>query len=91
VIRTVARSLNPSDTRVKEVMSGKIYYCYEDQPIEDAVAMMEREQIRRLPIVNRERRLVGIVSLGDVATRGDQRELSSEALEEISKSASPAA
>jgi CBS domain-containing protein len=65
-IRAVARSL-PPDTPVREVMSREVLYCYEDEDIEEVARNMGDQQIRRLPVLNRAKRLVGIVSLGDLA------------------------
>ena len=65
-VRAVARGLGP-DTKVREVMSPNILYCFEDQNIEDIAHNMSDIQVRRLPVLNRDKRLVGIVSLGDFA------------------------
>jgi CBS domain-containing protein len=55
-------------TPVSEVMSAHVHWCYEDQPIDEVLDEMSDTQIRRLPVVDREKHLVGIVSLGDLAT-----------------------
>jgi CBS domain-containing protein len=66
-IRAVAQGKGP-DTPVREVMSdSKVLYCYEDEDLSHVAQNMAQEQVRRLPVVNREKRLVGIVSLGDLA------------------------
>ena len=65
-IRAVAQGKGP-DTPVREVMSQDIKYCYEDEDLEHVAENMGDLQVRRLPVVNREKRLVGIVALGDVA------------------------
>jgi len=65
-IRAVAQGKGP-DTPVREVMSEHIHYCYEDEEIDDVAQNMGDIRVRRLPVVNREKRLVGILSLGDVA------------------------
>ena len=68
-IRGVAQGKGP-DTPVREVMSdSKVLYCYEDEELEHVAKNMGSEQVRRLPVVNREKRLVGIVSLADVVQR----------------------
>jgi CBS domain-containing protein len=68
-IRGVAQGKGP-ETPVREVMSdSKVLYCYEDEELEHVAKNMGSEQVRRLPVVNREKRLVGIVSLGDVVQR----------------------
>lgn len=73
VVRAVARGLNP-DTPVKNVMSQEVLYCFEDQDVDDVAQNMSDLQVRRLPVVDRRKRLVGIVSTGDFA-----REVSGEA------------
>jgi len=61
----------------------------EDQEVEEAVSLMEARQIRRLPILDENKRLVGIVSLADIAIHVGDRDLSGETLEEISAPAEP--
>jgi CBS domain-containing protein len=65
-IRAVAEGKGP-DTPVREVMSEHIHYCYDDEELDDVAQNMGDIRVRRLPVVNREKRLVGILSLGDVA------------------------
>ena len=67
-IRAVARNLSP-DTPVREAMSKQVLYCFEDENIEDVAENMGEQQVRRLPVLNRDKRLVGIVSLGDLALK----------------------
>jgi len=68
-IRGVAQGKGP-ETKVREVMSDEVLYCYEDETIEDVLRNMGDVRVRRLPVLNREKRLVGIISLGDLATSG---------------------
>jgi CBS-domain-containing membrane protein len=70
-------------------MSPEVAYCFEDQRVEEAVAVMEVKQIRRLPIMSRDKRLVGIVSLGDLAVHGDNQNLAGEVLSEVSEPSRP--
>ena len=72
VIRAVAAGLD-GDTAVSEVMSETIIYCFEDDDIREAADMMKREQIRRLAVLNDAKRLVGIITLGDIARADEQR------------------
>jgi CBS domain-containing protein len=69
-IRAVALGKGP-DTPVREVMSKEVKYCYEDEDLEHVAKNMGDIQVRRLPVVNRDKRLVGIVSLGDVSQNED--------------------
>ena len=68
-IRAVALGKGP-DTPVRDVMSSEqVLYCYEDEEVDHVARNMANEQVRRLPVVNREKRLVGIISFGDVAQK----------------------
>ncbi|HJQ62423.1 MAG TPA: CBS domain-containing protein [Burkholderiales bacterium] len=69
-VRAVAEDKPPS-TKVRDVMSREVLYCYDDQDLDEVAMNMGDEQVRRMPVVNREKRLVGIVSLGDVAQTGN--------------------
>jgi CBS domain-containing protein len=66
-VRAVAEGKDPNTTTVGDVMSEGIRYCFEDQPVEEAARMMAQAQVRRLPVLNRDKRLVGIVALADIA------------------------
>ena len=65
-VRAVALGLTP-DTPVRKVMSAEVLYCTEDDDIEDVAHNMSDIKVRRLPVINKSKRLVGIVSLGDIA------------------------
>lgn len=82
-IRAVAEGKGP-DTPVREVMSKEVKYCFEDEEAEEVAENMGELQIRRLPVLNRNKRLVGIVSLGDLAIANGP-DAAGEALCEISK------
>ena len=89
-VRAVAEGRNPSAVRVAEVMSGDIAYCFEDETVEQAANLMESKQIRRLLILDRNKQLTGIISLGDISVRTEgsrRKDLPAEALEEISEPA----
>jgi CBS domain-containing protein len=85
-VRGTAKGRDPAKTSVSDVMTPHVEYCFDDQEIEEAAKMMEEKGIRRVLVLNRDKRLVGIVSLGDLSVKGDQ-ELSGEALEQISEAA----
>ena len=92
VVRAIALGRDPSATDVSACMSPEICWCYEDDPVERAAEAMEKYQVRRLPILDRNKRLVGIVSLGDLATEeGISDRLSGEVLEEVSEPGNPLA
>ena len=65
-IRAVAQGRGP-DAKVREVMSPDVKYCFEDEDLKHVAESMADIQVRRLPVVDREKRLVGIISLGDLA------------------------
>lgn len=85
-IRAIAEGKDPTAATVRDAMSNEVLYCFEDQSTEEVAANMGRRQIRRLPVVNRDKRLVGIVSLGDLSAGGANKE-AGEALGRISEPA----
>ena len=84
-IRAVADGLDPSACTVREAMSNDVCWCYEDDDVEKAAELMEQQQIRRLPVFDRSNHAVGIVSLGDLATRNGNDRLSGEVLQQVSE------
>jgi len=88
-VRATATACDPCGTSVKDVMTPDVIYCFEDQDVGDAVRLMEQNQVRRLVVLSRGKRLAGIVSLGDLAVRAGERSLSGEALEQVSEPAHP--
>ena len=64
-IRAVGQGKGP-ETKVREIMSQDVRWCFEDEDVEDALQCMADEKVRRMPVLNRARRLVGIISLGDL-------------------------
>jgi len=77
-VRATAQGRNPKRTRVRDVMTETVFYCFEDQDVREAAEIMEQAQIRRLVILNRDKRLVGIVSLGDLALHTGQEDPAEE-------------
>jgi CBS domain-containing protein len=71
-IRVVARGLPLDHVKVRDVMSTDVKFVYEDESIEDVAGHMSDVQVRRMPVLSRENRLVGIVSLGDLAINRPQ-------------------
>jgi CBS domain-containing protein len=69
-IRAVAQGKGP-DAKVREVMTQEVKYCYEDDDVDNVVKNMAEIKVHRLPVMSRDKRLVGIVSLGDIAVQGD--------------------
>jgi CBS domain-containing protein len=83
-VRAVAAGKSP-DTPIREVMSSDVCYCFDDQEIGDVAANMATIRVRRLPVVDRGKRLVGILSLGDIALSDNQEQPATEALCGISE------
>jgi CBS domain-containing protein len=82
-IRGIAEGKGP-DAKVREVMSTDVKYCFEDEEVDHVLENMGDLQVRRLPVLNRDKRLVGIVSLGDLASNGEAIE-AGHALSDISR------
>jgi CBS domain-containing protein len=72
-VRAVAAGQGP-ETPIRDAMSADVLYCYEDQTVEEVARNMADVRVRRLPVVNRDKRLVGIISLGDIATGAEPDE-----------------
>ncbi len=84
-VRAVAEGKDPRKTKVREIMSDKVLYCFEDQPMDEVARNMGKNQVRRLPVLNRKKRLVGILALGDLADKTRGTECARDALCEISR------
>ena len=87
-IRAVAQGKGP-ETKVREAMTPEVRYCLEDEDLDEVVRNMGENKVRRLPVMSRDKRLVGIVSLGDLAVETGDDRLSGEVLERISEPAEP--
>jgi CBS domain-containing protein len=83
-VRAVAEGRDPS-TLVREIMSEEVVWAGEDDSVEDAARIMSDHQIRRLPVVDEDQHLVGIVSIGDFAVDSSDIEPVVEALSDISR------
>jgi CBS domain-containing protein len=84
VVRTLADGRDVGSATARDAMSPKILYCYDDESVDDVLENMGEQQVRRLPVVDRDKRLVGVVSLGDLS-RAAKRKEAGEALKEISE------
>jgi CBS domain-containing protein len=89
VLRGVADRRDLEKAKVQDIMTSEVEYCVEDQPVEEAARLMRQKQIRRLVVLNNDHRLVGIVSLGDLAVDMHDEMLVGSALEGISQPARP--
>lgn len=83
VLRVVAEGGNVEAATARQVMSPSVLYCFDDQSVAEVLQNMGDNQIRRLPVVNRDKRLVGVVSLGDLSRFAEDH--AGDALREISE------
>jgi CBS domain-containing protein len=85
-IRGAADGLDASQTPVSSVMSHEsLVYCYEDEDVADVARAMSDHQVRRVPVLDHGKRLVGVISLGDLATLTRDTELTAEVLDSVSE------
>jgi CBS domain-containing protein len=85
VLKVIAEGRDPQTTRVGDVMSKKLVTCYADDGVEAAMKSMAQFQLRRIPVVEQNMRLVGIISQADIATRVNEPEETAEVVKEISQ------
>jgi CBS domain-containing protein len=86
-VRSTAAGLAPDRHTVREIMTDDVEWCFDDDDVDEIVDIMSRHQIRRIPVVNRQKRLVGIVALGDLAE--DTEDQAERALHRISTPSEP--
>ena len=89
VVRGLAQNCPPDSTPLSAVMSQDASCCYEDQTIDDVATEMRHRQIRRLPVVDRDEHVVGMVSLGDLATKDDGTDTAADTLKAVSTPSVP--
>lgn len=89
-IRAVVNRTNPADMQVREIMSDECFWCSENEELEDAVRIMEKYQVRRLPVKNDKDEIVGMLSLEDVALHAPAS-LTGEVLKAVASKKPPAA
>jgi CBS domain-containing protein len=85
VIRGIAEGRDPRIAMTGDIMTRSTAYCFEDQDVTDAAHLMEERQIRRLAILNRDKKLVGVVSLGDLAVRIGDETMSGEVIKFVAR------
>ncbi|WP_342642140.1 CBS domain-containing protein [Rhodoligotrophos ferricapiens] len=87
-VRATAAGQSPTDAHVADAMTQEVIWCFEDDDVDEVLDRMADVQIRRVPVLDHDKHLVGIVSLGDLATKGDGADIE-ETLEEISTPSQP--
>jgi CBS domain-containing protein len=91
VVRAVAEGRDARTTRVQDVMTRDVVCCKEDDDVKEAARLMKEHQIRRVVVVNANKRLAGIVSLGDIAVDTHDDRMSGDVLEKVSNDSMAAA
>lgn len=89
VVRVLAAARDPKAMLVGEAMTPSVVYCFDDDDLEHAAAVMAGQQIRRLPVLNKNRKMVGIVSVGDIAVNTQDHQLTGKVLEDVSQPSLP--
>src|SRR5205814_8708100 len=84
-VRATAEGETPKSIRVRDVMTPEVFYCFEDALVEDAAILMQQKQVRRLLVLDQNKRLVGIVSLGDLAVETGDEEMAGSTFEAVSE------
>jgi len=91
VLRVVAEGKDLRQCKVQEIMTAEAFWCFEDQTVEEIAEFMAKKEIRRVRILNRDKRLVGVISLGDLAkAKGEQKKVG-ETMRDIAEAPSSAA
>jgi CBS domain-containing protein len=88
-VRATAKGLNPQKTRAREVMTPQVLYCFDDQSLAEAANLMEQKAVRRLIVLNRRKRMVGVISLDDLAAVPGEEKLVGEVLEQVAEPRPP--
>lgn len=83
VMKTIGQDVDPKTVGARDIATSPIVYCYEDDDIEEAARIMEVQRIRRLIVLDREKKMQGIVTIGDIAERGASRELIGEIVSKV--------
>lgn len=84
-IRAVAQGKDPKTTTLRDIMSKDVLFCFEDDDLQKVADKMEEAQVRRMIVLNKDKRMTGIISLGDVATKCKDAKLCSELTEAVSQ------
>lgn len=83
IIRALANGKDPAKTLVKDVMTPNALFCYEDDDVQKAAQKMSDKQIRRLAVLDQNKQITGVISLGDIAVKGKNEQLTGQVLHEV--------
>lgn len=86
-IRALAEGRDVKKTKAKDVMTEDVFYCFDDQEAEECASYMSEKEVRRILILNRDNKLVGVISLGDLAQAKIEEKVAAETLRNISEAA----
>ncbi len=84
-VRATANGLSPASTPVTQILSSDIIFCYDFEDVSCAIESFEQAQIRRVLVLNRQKRLVGVLSIGDVAVDLGKQNIAGEILQKVSE------
>ena len=84
VIKGLIDGIDVATLTARDVMSGPILYCRADEEVEDAVRLMEEHEVRRLPVIDENKRMVGILALGDISSFAG-RDIAGEVIKAVSE------
>lgn len=88
-VRATAVGLSPATTLVRDAMTADVFFVFDDQDVEDAARVMKQQQVRRVVVLDGDKRLVGIASLGDLAVDTADAMLTGEVVERVSEPSEP--
>jgi CBS domain-containing protein len=86
-IRHVADGQNPYRVKARDIMTPNVFFCYQDQDVEEVAKFMQKNEVRRVVICDRRGQLAGVVSLGDVSKAAGEERLAGETLRDIAEAA----
>jgi CBS domain-containing protein len=86
-IRHVADGQNPYRVKARDIMTPNVFFCYQDQDVEEVAKFMQKNEVRRVVICDRRGQLAGVVSLGDVSKAAGEERLAGETLKDIAEAA----
>lgn len=84
-VRSVADNKEPQNTKVSDIMSPEVVWCFDDASTEEVAAKMADHQVRRIPVVNRQKKLVGVVAMADLATSQQDPDTKADTIEGVSE------
>ncbi len=85
-VRCVAEGADPNTAKVRDAMTDELVYAFDDMDATEVAQIMNDHAVRRLPVLNRDKRLVGVVSLGDIAAEADDDDVVGQTEEGIAQS-----